>query len=84
MVQAIQAILRRPQVERLTGLRRSSLYALVQAGKFPRPIKLSEKAVGWLELEIVEWQQRRVAERDARIAAPRRRRRRGKVEGWAR
>jgi prophage regulatory protein len=64
MVQAIQAILRRPQVERLTGLRRSSLYALVQAGKFPRPIKLSEKAVGWLELEIVDWQQRRVAERD--------------------
>ena len=82
MVQAVQAILRRPQVERLTGLRRSSLYALVQAGKFPRPIKLSEKAVGWLELEIVDWQQRRVAERDAGIVAPRRRRRRRKVEGW--
>ena len=82
MVQAVQAILRRPQVERLTGLRRSSLYALVQAGKFPRPIKLSEKAVGWLELEIIDWQQQRVAERDARIAAPRRRRRRRKVGGW--
>ena len=41
MVQAVQIILRRPEVERLTGLRRSSLYALIAAGKFPNPIPLS-------------------------------------------
>ena len=59
----VQTILRRPDVERLTGLRRSSLYALMAAGKFPKPITLSEKSVGWLEPEIAEWQNARIAAR---------------------
>ena len=63
----VQTILRRPDVERLTGLRRSSLYALMAAGKFPRPITLSEKSVGWLEPEIAEWQ--KVPNRRARRCA---------------
>jgi prophage regulatory protein len=72
MVQAVQTILRRPEVERLTGLRRSSLYALIAAGKFPKPIALGEKSVGWLEPEIAEWQKHRIAARDG---APRKQRR---------
>jgi prophage regulatory protein len=77
-----QKILRRGDVEKLTGMRRSSLYAAVAEGKFPPPIRLSEKCVGWLESEIVDWQQRCIRERDARLAAPRRQRRRRKIEGW--
>ena len=72
MVQAIQTILRRPEVERITGLRRSSLYALMAAGKFPKPILLSEKSVGWLEPEIADWQKHRI---EARDGAPRKKRR---------
>ena len=47
------ALLRRPQVESMTGLKRSSLYALIQCGQFPKPIKLSARAVAW-PLQAVE------------------------------
>lgn len=58
-------ILRRPEVEQLTGLKRSALYDLMSRGLFPRPIKLTSTASGWLEREIVAWIEERVRERDA-------------------
>lgn len=54
-----QNILRRPQVENKTGLGRSSIYRLIQLGQFPKPIKLTERSVGWLESEIDNWIQSR-------------------------
>jgi len=50
-----EKILRRPEVEERTGLKRSSLYAAIKNGEFPSPIKLSERAVGWTESSINEW-----------------------------
>lgn len=47
--------LRRPAVEEATGLKRSAIYDLMSKGKFPRPIKLTGKAVAWPESAIVEW-----------------------------
>jgi prophage regulatory protein len=49
------SILRRKQVEKRTGLSRSTIYLRIQNGSFPRPIKLGARAVGWLENEIEEW-----------------------------
>jgi prophage regulatory protein len=60
----VNAVLRREDVERATGLPRSTLYDLVAKGRFPRPIRLGARSVGWLESEILAWQQARVAERD--------------------
>lgn len=57
-------ILRRPRVQAVTGLPRSSMYAKIAAGQFPKPIPLGKKAVGWIESEIVEWQKARIAARD--------------------
>ena len=48
-------ILRRKQVERRTGLSRSTIYLRIQEGTFPRPISLGVRAVGWLENEIEAW-----------------------------
>ena len=48
-------ILRRKQVENRTGLSRSTIYLRIQEGTFPKPIKLGERAVGWLENEIEAW-----------------------------
>ncbi|MXO58165.1 AlpA family phage regulatory protein [Altererythrobacter salegens] len=48
-------ILRRPEVERLVGLSRSSIYAMMAKGEFPRPICLSRRAVGWRQTDIDEW-----------------------------
>ena len=58
----LQKFLRRPAVTEVTGLPRSSIYDAIAAGTFPKPFPLGEKAVGWLEAEIIEWQQKRIAE----------------------
>jgi prophage regulatory protein len=58
------AILRLPAVLSRVGKCRSGLYAEVAAGRFPRPVKLSERAVGWLEHEVTKWLLDRVAARD--------------------
>ncbi len=51
----VQKHLRRREVEQLTGLSRSSLYDLMSKGAFPRPVKLTGKAVAWPENVIAEW-----------------------------
>jgi prophage regulatory protein len=60
-----KTIVRLPSVERASGLSKSSIYALIAAGKFPRPVKLGKRASGWLESDIAAWQAARIAERDA-------------------
>ena len=55
-------ILRRPVVEDVTGLSRSTIYQLMSEDKFPRPIKLSKRAVGWHESAITRWLESRAAE----------------------
>ncbi|HRQ63432.1 MAG TPA: AlpA family phage regulatory protein [Xanthomonadaceae bacterium] len=61
-------LLRRHEVERMTGLRRSSLYRAIAAGTFPRPAPLSEATVAWSEREVAQWIAERIAERDRRLA----------------
>ena len=51
----MQRILRRRDVEILTGLSRSTLYAMMANGKFPSPIKLGERAVGWQDKDLADW-----------------------------
>lgn len=55
-------ILRRPDVERKTGFKRAHIYALIAQGKFPKPIKLGVRAVGWDSLEIERWLLDRVSQ----------------------
>lgn len=49
------AILRRPDVERLTGLPRSSIYRQMAEGVFPRPVSLGARSVGWKFADIRQW-----------------------------
>jgi prophage regulatory protein len=48
-------ILRLPIVLDRTGLSRSTVYLRVSEGKFPRPVSLGARAVGWIETEVEEW-----------------------------
>ena len=61
-----ETFLRIAEVERVTGLPRATLYEMVGKGRFPRQVRLSPRAVGWLESEISEWQASRIAERDSK------------------
>jgi prophage regulatory protein len=55
-------ILRRPEVERLTGLSRTTLYEWMKRGVFPRPVALGSRLVGWRASDIAEW----LAERETK------------------
>jgi len=54
-------IMKRPTVEDVTGLSRSSIYEKMKTGTFPKNIKLSERSVGWLAHEVQEWLKNRVS-----------------------
>ena len=52
---------RRPAVEEMTGLSRSTIYAKLDPRgphhdpEFPKPVKLGRRAVAWREIELIEW-----------------------------
>jgi prophage regulatory protein len=57
-------MLRRSQVERRTGLSRTTIYAKLKKNpkrprdydpSFPKPVSIGAKAVGWVESEIEAW-----------------------------
>ena len=56
-------ILRLPQTIQKTGLSRSPIYTLLNAGKFPAKIQLSERAIGFLESEVNDWIQQKTQNR---------------------
>lgn len=61
MTLATKKILRREQVQSLTGLSRSTLYAEIKKDRFPKQIKLTDgRSVGWLESEVQDHIQARI------------------------
>ena len=50
-----EKLLRRQQVEELTGLSRASIYRLILEGEFPRGVKVSASGVRWRSSEIAAW-----------------------------
>ena len=48
-------IIRREEVTRLTGIARATLYKLIKEGKFPAPLRLGERSVGWRLADIDKW-----------------------------
>ena len=65
MAESALRILRDKQVTAKTGLGTSSRYALMSRGEFPRPVRLSEKAVGWPEHVIDNWIEGRIKASEA-------------------
>jgi prophage regulatory protein len=68
-----ETLLRLPEVERRTGLRRAHLYKLAPAGTFPRPIKVGARASAWRETQVTAWITARISGgrvTDAQVSAP--------------
>lgn len=55
------SILRLPAVKARTGLSRSTIYLRVSESTFPKPVSLGGRAVGWIESEIQQWLEQRIA-----------------------
>jgi prophage regulatory protein len=43
---------------------RAHIYRLMKAGKFPKPIRLGENRIAFVEREIDDWLEQRMIERD--------------------
>ena len=48
-------ILSVPAVLELVPVSRTTLWRLVKEGKFPRPVQVSLKRIGWRESEVMQW-----------------------------
>lgn len=55
------ALMRRPQVEAVTGMACSTLYDRMANDDFPRPVRIGRRAVGWVESEVQDWIESRIA-----------------------
>lgn len=68
LMTAARRLLRMQQVEERTGLKRSAIYQLVASGSFPRQVRLGDgkcPPVAWVEAEIEQWIENRIAARDS-------------------
>lgn len=52
-------LLRRKEVEHLTGLSRSTIYRAIKQGVFPQAIQIGGRSVAWYSDEIEKWIQSR-------------------------
>lgn len=59
-------LMRLAKVMDSTGLARSTIYKLIGAKEFPKPVPLVGRSVGWVESEVHDWIKDRVAQRDYR------------------
>lgn len=50
-----KTLLRRPDVEKRTGLKRAHIYALMKQGAFPQAVPLAGRAVAWIADEVDNW-----------------------------
>ena len=55
MMKMHDRLLRRREVEKITGIGRSSIYRLMKKGKFPRRVRIGSNAVRWRLSEIMAW-----------------------------
>lgn len=51
----MEQLLRIPEVMRLTGLARSTVWLFVKDNKLPKPIKLSPRVTVWKKSELDAW-----------------------------
>lgn len=65
---ASKRLVRLEKVLNITGLSRSHVYNLAAKGEFPGTVKLSQRSVAWVEEEVVEWVNERIAERSMEMS----------------
>lgn len=48
-------LLRLPQVEKITGLKKSAIYAKIKEGVFPAAVRLGSRSVAWKSTSVQAW-----------------------------
>lgn len=54
---------RLPQVKKMTGLGRSTIYEYMREGRFPLPVDLSGngRVKAWIDEEVQQWMEKRIS-----------------------
>jgi prophage regulatory protein len=60
----LRGFMRKPAIERVTGLSGAQVDLLEEKGEFPRRVPLGMRSVGWVEEEVAAWIRERIALRD--------------------
>lgn len=55
--------LRIREVLRLCAMSRATLYREIKLHNFPAPVRLSARSVGWLQEDVAQWLDARIAQR---------------------
>lgn len=61
-------IIRLNEVKESTGLGRASIYAYMAEDRFPKPVPIGDRAVGWIDSEIQSWIEEKIELRDSKSA----------------
>lgn len=48
-------LLRLPEVEQIVQLKKPTIYRLAREGKFPKPLKIGDRASRWSFNELMQW-----------------------------
>ncbi|TYL44052.1 AlpA family transcriptional regulator [Dickeya sp. ws52] len=55
-------MLRIPEICHKTGFSKAWIYKLIAQGRFPHPVKIGSRSVAFIESEIDDWINQRIAE----------------------
>ncbi|EAA6844676.1 AlpA family transcriptional regulator [Salmonella enterica] len=61
-------LIRLPEVQRRTGYSKAWIYRLISQKRFPSSIKIGSRAIAFIESEIDEWVNQRIAESRGEVA----------------
>ncbi|WP_339853313.1 helix-turn-helix transcriptional regulator [Roseovarius nubinhibens] len=50
-----ERLLKRREVEEITGFSRTTIYRLMAEGVFPRPLRTGENSVRWRQSDLQKW-----------------------------
>jgi len=57
-----QSLIRLSEVQRRTGYSKAWIYRLLKESRFPQSVKIGSRAIAFVESEIDEWIDQRIAE----------------------
>lgn len=63
-----QTLIKLPEVMRRTGCGKAWIYRLIQQKRFPASVKIGTRAIAFVESEIDEWINQRIAESRGKVA----------------
>lgn len=63
-------LLRLPETEQATGLKKSTIYMLMKRGEFPRCVQVTARCVAWPESRVLQWVQDRIRQAEDAAGDP--------------